>query len=77
MTDLILKDESYKIVGLCMEVHKALGMGFKEIIYKDALEIEFKKKTKFLIEEKRNLLFHTKGKFCHIHIQPILLHTTQ
>jgi len=25
-----------------MEVHTQLGMGFKEIIYKDALEIEFK-----------------------------------
>ncbi len=25
-----------------MEVHKELGMGFKEIIYKDALEIEFR-----------------------------------
>jgi len=24
-----------------MEVHRALGMGFKEAVYKDALEIEF------------------------------------
>ena len=42
MADLILKEESYKIIGLCMEVHNQLGVGFKEIIYKDALEIEFK-----------------------------------
>lgn len=42
MAEIILKDESYKIVGACMEVHKELGFGFKEIIYKDALEIEFK-----------------------------------
>jgi hypothetical protein len=33
MTDLILKEESCKIIGACMEVHKVLGMGFKEIIY--------------------------------------------
>jgi GxxExxY protein len=42
MADIILKEESYKIIGLCMEVHTQLRMGFKEIIYKDALEIEFK-----------------------------------
>ena len=42
MTDIILKEESYKIIGACMEVHSELGFGFKEIIYKDALEIEFK-----------------------------------
>lgn len=42
MTDIILKEESYKIIGACMEVHNELGFGFKEIIYKDALEIEFK-----------------------------------
>ena len=42
MSVIILKDESYKIIGACMEVHRELGFGFKEIIYKDALEIEFK-----------------------------------
>jgi len=42
MADLFLKEESYKIIGLCMEVHRELGMGSKEIIYKDALEIEFR-----------------------------------
>ena len=38
------KDENYEIVGLCMEVHRLLGPGLLEIIYKDALEIEFKNK---------------------------------
>jgi len=37
MNDLIYKDESYKIIGICMEVHKLLGKGFLEIVYKDAL----------------------------------------
>ena len=42
MTELIFKEESYKIIGTCMEVHKVLGKGFSEAVYKDALEIEFK-----------------------------------
>ena len=36
------KQENYEIVGLCMEVHRILGPGLLEIVYKDALEIEFK-----------------------------------
>ena len=36
------KDENYTIVGLCMEVHRILGPGLLEIVYKDALELEFK-----------------------------------
>jgi GxxExxY protein len=42
MTDLLYKEEVYEIIGLCMEVHKYLGPGFSEIVYKDALEVEFK-----------------------------------
>jgi GxxExxY protein len=36
------KNENYEIVGLCMEVHRLLGSGLLEIVYKDALEIEFR-----------------------------------
>jgi GxxExxY protein len=36
------KEESYKIIGLCMEVHRELGRGLLEIVYKDALEYELK-----------------------------------
>lgn len=43
MPELIMKDESYQIIGLCMEVHNNLGAGFLEIVYKDALELEFRK----------------------------------
>ena len=37
MVELIYKDESYKIVGACMEVHNELGKGHSENIYKDYL----------------------------------------
>ena len=43
MRELIMKKEAYEIVGICMEVHNNLGHGFLEIVYKDALEYEFKK----------------------------------
>ena len=41
MAELLFKEESFKIIGICMEIHKTLGMGLKEINYKDAMEIEF------------------------------------
>lgn len=43
MADILYKDESYAIIGKCMEVHNNLGAGFLEIVYKDALEYEFRK----------------------------------
>jgi len=42
MTDILYKAESYKLVGILFEVHNNLGKGFSEIVYKDALEYEFK-----------------------------------
>ncbi len=42
MEKILYKEESYKIIGLCMEVHNNLGKGFLEIVYKDALEYEFR-----------------------------------
>jgi GxxExxY protein len=41
MSELIYKEESYQIIGLCMEIHKLLGHGFAESFYKEALEYEF------------------------------------
>lgn len=41
MNEVIYKDESYKIIGCCLEVYNVLGKGFLEVIYKDALGIEF------------------------------------
>ena len=39
--ELYKKEEYYKIIGLCMEVHNVLGGGLLESVYKEALEIEF------------------------------------
>lgn len=49
---VIYKEESYQIIGICMEIHNYLGLGFSEIVYKDALEIEFRKAGIFYEREK-------------------------
>jgi GxxExxY protein len=41
MADIIYKDESYRIIGTCMKVHRTLGPGFLEAVYQEALEKEF------------------------------------
>jgi len=40
-TNILYKDESYKIIGACMKVHRELGAGFLESIYEEALKKEF------------------------------------
>lgn len=52
MSELIYKDEAFQIVGGCMEVHRELGKGHDEVIYKDALEIEFKRRQITFAREK-------------------------
>lgn len=41
MSIYIYEEETYLIIGILYEVHKNLGKGFSEIVYKDALEYEF------------------------------------
>jgi GxxExxY protein len=40
VTEIIYKDESYKIMGACFEVYKEMGCGFLEAVYQECLEIE-------------------------------------
>ena len=42
--DFPLKEETFEIIGICMDVHGTLGHGFLEIVYKDAIELEVEKK---------------------------------
>ena len=53
MSELLYKDEVFKLVGLCMEVHRELGKGHDEVIYKDALIVELQReRIQFSREEK-------------------------
>jgi GxxExxY protein len=65
MNSLLYKEDTYKIIGICMEVHNQLGKGFNEVVYSDALEIEFtennikySKEQKYNISYKGNILPH-------------------
>ena len=40
MSELLYKEEIFQLVGLCMEIHRELGRGHDEVIYKDALVVE-------------------------------------
>ena len=40
MTEILFKDESYRIMGACFEVYKEKGCGFLEPVYQECLEIE-------------------------------------
>jgi GxxExxY protein len=41
MSELLFPDESYRITGAIYEVYNALGPGFLESVYQEALSIEF------------------------------------
>lgn len=38
--NLIYSEETYKIIGAAMAVHRYFGCGFTEKVYQDTLEIE-------------------------------------
>ena len=40
MKELLYPEEVFQVVGFCMEVHRSLGTGHDEVIYKDALMVE-------------------------------------
>lgn len=60
-----LQTETGLIISLCIEVHRILGKGFLEIVYKDAIEYELRKRDitytrekQYVIEYKNVILPH-------------------
>src|SRR5438093_283009 len=40
MAELLYREETHRLIGFCMEIHRELGKGHDEVIYKDALFVE-------------------------------------
>jgi GxxExxY protein len=52
MKDLIYKAETFQLIGFCMEVHRELGKGHDEVIYKNALVVELSRAQIPFVREK-------------------------
>ncbi|HWZ15229.1 MAG TPA: GxxExxY protein [Mucilaginibacter sp.] len=76
MADLLFKEESYKIIGACFEVHKILGHGFKEAVYKDALEVELVKLNVPFVREKPFTIIYKEQKLKHFFIADFVIYDT-
>jgi GxxExxY protein len=66
MSELLLKDEVYRIVGCAMDVHRELGSGFLEAVYQEAMvyelqhrDIPFRSQVELSIRYKDTLLRKT------------------
>lgn len=64
--DFPLQHLSYNLIGIGMEIHRLLGKGFLEIVYKDAFEyeltkkgIQFEREKMFQVHYKDIILPHT------------------
>ncbi len=65
MSKLLFEQETYSILGKCFIVHNHFGPGMLEIIYKDALEIEFSNANVFFEREKEYPVFYNNIKLKH------------
>ncbi len=74
MTDILFKKESYEIIGICMEVHRVLGMGLKEVNYKDAMEMDFIEKQIPFEREKKYEVFYKGKRLYHPYYADFILY---
>jgi GxxExxY protein len=76
MADLLFREESYKVIGACFEVHNILGHGFKEVVYKDALEFELIKLNIPFVREKPFTIIYKEQKLKHFFIADFVVYDT-
>ena len=76
MGDLIYKDETFKIIGFCMEVHRELGKGMTKLSTKTRWRLNAGEAV-CLIRGSASTKSPTKMSFCPIFISPTSLCSTK
>ena len=56
MTEILFKDESYKIMGACFNVYNEMGAGFLEAVYQECLGYEFEDQSIPFVAQQELLL---------------------
>ena len=57
-TGLLLEDETYAVTGVATEVHRALGPGFLEKVYQEAMRLELSARSiPFEAEKPLNIIY--------------------
>jgi GxxExxY protein len=74
VADILFKEESYKIIGACFEVHNILGHGFKEAVYKDALEFEFTRLGIPFVRERPFTITYKEQKLKHFFVADFVVY---
>ncbi len=72
MSDILFKEECYRIVGACFEVYNEHGCGFLEGDYQESLAIEFSRQN-IPCEVKRQLQLSYKGEILNAIYVPDIL----
>lgn len=65
MSEFLYREETHRLIGFSMEIHRELGKGHDEVIYKDALVVElsraqipFTRERKYEVSYKGVILPH-------------------
>ena len=58
MSTLVFEEETYKILGACIQVHKKLGCGFSAPIYREALAKELTAANIPYVQKKKLPVFY-------------------
>jgi GxxExxY protein len=53
MAEFLYREDTHQLIGLCMEIHRELGKGHDEVIYKDALVVELNRANVLFAREKK------------------------